>query len=184
MPVLSNGPEVFAENFSKNSSIEDSGISLNAFPSRTYRKLHIYVTPMLVKKGHNRPWFVKAIWCWLYSTGGSEELWAWTFIHTSCWTLQYASEVILLYLRMLERGTKNYRPIRLLSSVSKISGMVSGLSVQLHIFWQLHLIELLGLLVARYPKLSKGFDARAFTIMKFKASRNSRLDIWPSVFSQ
>ena len=55
MPVLSNGPEVFAENFSKNSSIEDSGISLNAFPSRTYRKLHIYVTPMLVKKGHNRP---------------------------------------------------------------------------------------------------------------------------------
>ena len=97
---------------------------------------------------------------------------------------QAVAKSLSLYLRMLERGTKNYRPIRLLSSVSKISGMVSGLSVQLHIFWQLHLIQLLGLLVARYPKLSKGFDARAFTIMKFKASRNSRLDIWPSVFSQ
>ena len=58
---LFNGPEVlssasdkaklFAENFSKNSNLDDSGISLPVFPSRTNQKLHnIYVTPKMVKK--------------------------------------------------------------------------------------------------------------------------------------
>ena len=28
-------------------------------------------------------------------SGGSKELWAWTFIHTS-WTLQYVSEPVLI----------------------------------------------------------------------------------------
>ena len=37
---------------------------------------------------------------WLYSSGGSKELWTWTFIHTS-WTLQYVSEAIL-FSRLLE----------------------------------------------------------------------------------
>ena len=56
-----NGPEVlfsasdkmklFAENFSKNSNLDDSGISLPVFPSRTNLKLHnISVTPKMVKK--------------------------------------------------------------------------------------------------------------------------------------
>ena len=56
-----NGPEVlssesdkakfFVENFSKNSSLDDSGISLSVFPSRTNMKLHnISVTPKMVKK--------------------------------------------------------------------------------------------------------------------------------------
>ena len=56
-----NGPEVlfsasdkaklFAKNFSKNSNLEDSGISLPAFPSRTNLKLHnISITPKMVKK--------------------------------------------------------------------------------------------------------------------------------------
>ena len=40
-----------------------------------------------VQKSHDEPWFVKVIWSWLYSSGGSKELWAWTFLHTS-WTLQ------------------------------------------------------------------------------------------------
>ena len=40
-----------AENFSKNSNLDDSGISLPNFPSRTNLKLHnIYVTPKMVKK--------------------------------------------------------------------------------------------------------------------------------------
>ena len=58
---LFNGPEVlssasdraklFAENFSKNSNPDDSGISLPVFPSRTDLKLHnISVTPKMVKK--------------------------------------------------------------------------------------------------------------------------------------
>ena len=61
IPPLFNGPEVlssgsdkaklFSENFSKNSNLDDSGISLPVFPSRTNLKLHnISVTPKVVKK--------------------------------------------------------------------------------------------------------------------------------------
>ena len=56
-----NGPEVlssasdkaklFAKNFSKNSNLDDSGISLPVFPLRTNLKLHnISITPKMVKK--------------------------------------------------------------------------------------------------------------------------------------
>ena len=59
--VLFNGPEVlssasdkaelFAKNFSKNSNLDDSGISLPVFPSGTNLKLHnISTTPKMVKK--------------------------------------------------------------------------------------------------------------------------------------
>ena len=42
---------MFPENFSKNSNLDDSGISLPIFPSRTNLKLHnISVTPKMVKK--------------------------------------------------------------------------------------------------------------------------------------
>ena len=42
---------MFAENFSRNSNLDDSGISLPVFPSRTNLKLHnISVTPKMVKK--------------------------------------------------------------------------------------------------------------------------------------
>ena len=41
----------FSCNFSKNSNLDDSGISLPVFTSRTNLKLHnIYVTPKMVKK--------------------------------------------------------------------------------------------------------------------------------------
>ena len=64
IPPLFNGPEVlssasdksdkaklFAKTFSKNSNLDDSGISLPVFPSRTNLKLHnISVTPKMVKK--------------------------------------------------------------------------------------------------------------------------------------
>ena len=60
-PPSFNGPKVlscasgktklFAKKFSKNSNLDDSGISLPAFLSRTNLKLHnIHVTPKLVKK--------------------------------------------------------------------------------------------------------------------------------------
>ena len=60
-PLFINGPEVLsfasdkaklsAENFSKNSNLDDSGISLPFFPSRTNWKLdNISVTPKMVKK--------------------------------------------------------------------------------------------------------------------------------------
>ena len=61
IPPLFNGLEVlssasdkaklFAKNFSKNSNLDDSGISLPVFPSRTNLKLHnISITPKMVKK--------------------------------------------------------------------------------------------------------------------------------------
>ena len=61
IPPLFNGPEVlssasdkaklFAENFSMNSNLDDSGISLHVFHSRTNLKLHnISVTPKMVRK--------------------------------------------------------------------------------------------------------------------------------------
>ena len=61
VPPFFNGPDVlssasdktklFAKNFSKNCNLEDSGISLPVFPSRTNLKLHnISVTPKMVKK--------------------------------------------------------------------------------------------------------------------------------------
>ena len=61
IPPLFNGPEVlssasdeaklFAENFSMNSNLDDSGVSLPLFPSRTNLKLHnISVTPKMVRK--------------------------------------------------------------------------------------------------------------------------------------
>ena len=61
IPPLFNGPEVlssasdkaklFAESVSVNSNLDDSGISLPVFPSRTNLKLHnISVTPKMVRK--------------------------------------------------------------------------------------------------------------------------------------
>ena len=47
----SDKAKLFAENFSKNSNLDDSGISLPAFPSRTNLKLHnISLIPKMVKK--------------------------------------------------------------------------------------------------------------------------------------
>ena len=47
----SDKAKLFAENFSKNSTLDDSGFSLPVFPSRTNLKLYsISVTPKMVKK--------------------------------------------------------------------------------------------------------------------------------------
>ena len=47
----SDKAKLFAENFSNNSNLDDSGISLPVFSSRTNLKLHnISVTPKMVKK--------------------------------------------------------------------------------------------------------------------------------------
>ena len=63
IPPLFNGQEMlssasdkvklFAENFSKNSDLDGLGISLRVFSSRTNLKLHISLTPKVVKKDHN-----------------------------------------------------------------------------------------------------------------------------------
>ena len=60
IPPLFNGSEVlssasnkaklFAESFSTKSNLDDSGISLPVFPSRTNLKLHVSLTPKMVRK--------------------------------------------------------------------------------------------------------------------------------------
>ena len=61
IPPLFNGPEVlssasdkaklFAKNFSKNSNLDDTRISLSVFPFRTNLKLHkISITAKIIKK--------------------------------------------------------------------------------------------------------------------------------------
>ena len=46
----SDKAKLFVENFSDNSNLDDSGISLPVFPSRTSLRLHdIFVTPKMVK---------------------------------------------------------------------------------------------------------------------------------------
>ena len=51
LPSASDKAKLFAENFSKNSNCDDSGISLPVFPSRTNLKLHnISVTSKMAKK--------------------------------------------------------------------------------------------------------------------------------------
>ena len=47
----SDKAKLFAENFSMNSNLDDSGISLPVFPSRTNLKLHKFsVSPKMVRK--------------------------------------------------------------------------------------------------------------------------------------
>ena len=47
----SDKAKLYAKNFSKNSNLDDSGISLPVFPSRTNLKLHnISIAPKMVKK--------------------------------------------------------------------------------------------------------------------------------------
>ena len=94
-----NGPaKFFVENFSKNSSIDDSGISLSVFPSRTNMKLHnISVTPKMV---------IKIITVFgLSKVSGPDCI----------------PVVVLKKCEPGKRSTdKNYHPVSLLSVVSKI----------------------------------------------------------------
>ena len=46
----SDKTKLFVENLSKNSNLDDSGIFLSVFPARTNMKLHISLTPKMVKK--------------------------------------------------------------------------------------------------------------------------------------
>ena len=50
LSCASDKAKLFAENFCKNSNLDDSGISLPVFPSKTNLKLYNSVTPKMVKK--------------------------------------------------------------------------------------------------------------------------------------
>ena len=65
IPLLFNGPEVlssasdkvklFAKNFSKNSNLDDSGISLPVLPSRANLRMHNTSTSKMIKKVITNP---------------------------------------------------------------------------------------------------------------------------------
>ena len=51
LPSASDKAKLCAENFSRNSNLDDSDMSLNVFPSRTNLKRHNFsVTPKLLKR--------------------------------------------------------------------------------------------------------------------------------------
>ena len=142
IPPLFNGPEVlpsasdkaklFAENFTLNSNLDDSGVSLPVFPSRTNLKLHnISITPKMVRNVMNLD-LSKAsgpdcipvvvlkncepelsyIFAELFNKCLKESCFP------DCWK---ASSVVPVFKNVGERSTtKNYCPVSLLSVVSKV----------------------------------------------------------------
>ena len=143
IPLLFNGPELlstasdkaklFAENFSMNSNLDDSGISFPVFPSRTNLKLHnISVTPKMVRKIVMNLDLSKAsgpdcipvvvlkncepelsyILAEFFNKCLKESCFPY------CWKI---SSVAPVSKNVGERSTaKNYRPVSLLSAVSKV----------------------------------------------------------------
>ena len=143
IPPLFNGPEVlssasdkaklFTENFSKNSNLDDSVISLPVFPSRTNLKLHnISVTPKMVKRVIMNLDLLKGsgpdcipvvalkncepdlsyILVELFNKCLKESCFP------DCWKV---SSVVPVFKNVGERSTaKNYRPVSLLPVVSKV----------------------------------------------------------------
>ena len=142
LPVF-DGPEVlssvsdkanlFAENFSLNSNLDDSGMSLPVFPSRTNLKLHsISVAPKMVRKvimnldlsKASGPDCVPVV---VLKNCESELSYVLAELFNKClkescfpdcWKI---SSVVPVFKTVGERSTaKNYRPVSLLSVVSKV----------------------------------------------------------------
>ena len=136
LEVLSSASDkatLFAENFSMNSNLDDSGISLPVFPSRTNLKLHnISVTPKMVKKvamnldlslacGPDCIPVVVLKNCDLELFYILAELFKKCLKEScfpDCWKV---SSVVPVFKNAGERSTaKNYHPVSLLSVVSKV----------------------------------------------------------------
>ena len=143
IPPLFNGPEmlssashkakIFAENFSLNSNFDDSGVSLPLFPFRTNLKLHnISVTPKMVRKvvmnldlsKVSGPDCIPVV---VLKNCESELSYILAEFFNKClkgscfpdcWKV---SSVVPVFKNVGERSTaKNYRPVSLLSVVSKV----------------------------------------------------------------
>ena len=214
--------KLFAENLSKNSNLDDSCISLPVFPSRTNLKLHnSFVTLKMIKKVIMNFDLSKASGpdCFpvvvlknckpelFYIPAELASKCLKESCFPDCWKV---SLVVCVFKNVGERPTaKNYRPVSLLSVVSKdfekpvnnrivdhlekcrlflISSMVLGLLDQLQIFSQLYMIELLGLLTGLrllelshliYPRHLIGFGRLVFFT---NLIWNFRSNIWPHLF--
>ena len=134
--VLSSGTDkakLFAENFSLNSNLDDSGVSLPVFPSRTNLKLHnISITPKMVRKvvmnlDLSKAFGPDCIPVVVLKNCESElsyilaELFN-KSLKESCFPDYWkVSSVVPVFKNVGERSTaKNYRPVSLLSVVSKV----------------------------------------------------------------
>ena len=129
----SDKAKLFAENFSKKSNLDDSGISLPVFPSRTNLTLHnISVTSKMVKKVVMNLDLSKASGpdcipdvvlknCEPELSYISAELFSKCLKKScfpDCWKV---SSVVPVFNNIRERSTaKNYHPVSLLSVVSKV----------------------------------------------------------------
>ena len=133
LPSASDKAKLFAKNFSKNSNLDDSGISLLVFPSRTNLKLHnISINPKIVEKvitnldssKASRPDCIPVV----VLKNCEPEL---SYIlpklfnkclkescFPDCWKV---CSVVPVFKNAGERSiAKNYRPVSLLSVVSKV----------------------------------------------------------------
>ena len=145
IPPLFNGPEVlssasdkakfFAENFSKNSNLDGTGISLPVFPTRTNLRLHnISETPKMVEKvitsldlsKASGPDFIPVVVlknCEPKLSYILAELFNMCLKEScfpDCWKVLL---LVPVFKNVGERSTaKNYRPVSLLSVVSKVFG--------------------------------------------------------------
>ena len=143
VPPPFNGPEMlssasdtaklFAESFSMNSNLDDSGISLPVFPSRTNLKLHnISVTPKMIRKvvinldlsKASGPDCIPEV---VLKNCDPELSYILAELFTKCLKKCYfpdcwkVSSVVPVFKNVGERSTaKNYCPISLLSVVSKV----------------------------------------------------------------
>ena len=128
----SDKAKLFAEHFSLNSNLDDSGVSLPVFPSRTNLKLHnISVTSKMVRKvvmnldlSKRHPDCIPVvvlkncepelsyILAELFNKCLKESCFP------NCWKV---SSVVPVFKNVGERSTaKNYHPVSLLSVVSKV----------------------------------------------------------------
>ena len=130
--VLNKG-KLFPKNFSMNSNLDDSGISLPAFPSRTNLKLHdISVTPKMVRKvvmnldlsKASGPACIPVVVlknCELELSYILAELFNKCLkecCFPDCWNV---SSAVPVFKNIGKRSTaKNYCPVSLLSMVSKV----------------------------------------------------------------
>ena len=133
MSSASDKAKLFAENFSLNSNLDDSGVSLPVFPSITNLKLHnISVTPKMVRKvvmnlDFSKPSGPDCIPVVILKNCGPElsyilaELFKKCLKEScfpDCWKV---SSVVPVFKNVGERSTaKNDCPVSLLSVVSKV----------------------------------------------------------------
>ena len=126
LPSASDKAKLFDEKFSKNSNLDDSGVSLPVFSSKTNLKLHnIFVTLKMVKKvimnlDFSKPSGPDCIPVVVLKNCESKLSYILAELKESCFPDCWkVSSVVPVFKNVGERSTaKNYRPVSILSVVS------------------------------------------------------------------